>query len=135
MSKQVLWHFFSKPVPYGAALKLQENIHHLQLSRRRWDQNCPDILLLLEHRPVYTMGRRQPADELVNERYRLQGLGADWIATSRGGETTFHGPGQIVGYPLLDLRRMSVSEPDQCMTAKMTLDSFRSETMYACYKE
>jgi lipoate-protein ligase B len=109
MSKQVLWHFFSKPVPYEAALRLQENLHYVQLYRRRWGLNCPDILLLLEHRPVYTTGRRQLVDTLVNERHRLQELGAEWIATSRGGETTFHGPGQIVGYPLLDLRRMSVS--------------------------
>jgi len=121
MSKQVLWHLFSKPVPYEAALRFQENIHQLQLSRRRSAQSCPDILLLLEHRPVYTTGRRQLADELANERLRLQGLGADWIPTSRGGETTFHGPGQIVGYPLLDLRRMSVSgadQPSENVTAK-----------------
>lgn len=109
MAKHVLWQLFSKPVPYEAALKFQEDLHCLQLSRRRWDLNCPDLLLLLEHRPVYTTGRRQLADELANERRRLQQLGADWVATNRGGETTFHGPGQIVGYPLLDLRRMSVS--------------------------
>jgi len=74
----------------------------------------------LEHRPVYTAGRRQLAGELANERHRLQQLGADWIATSRGGETTFHGPGQIVGYPLLDLKRMSLSVRDYvCLLQKM----------------
>lgn len=109
MPAQVLWYLFSKPVPYEAALKLQENLHCLQLSRRRRDLNCPEILLLLEHRPVYTTGRRQRLDALANERRRLQRLGAESIATRRGGETTFHGPGQVVGYPLLDLRRMSVS--------------------------
>jgi lipoyl(octanoyl) transferase len=57
---------------------------------------------------VYTAGRRQDAVELEEERVRLVKSGADWVATQRGGETTFHGPGQIVGYPLFDLTRMGV---------------------------
>lgn len=109
MSRKILWHSFAKPVPYTSGLRLQENLHRLQLDRRRLDKKCPDLLLLLEHRPVYTTGRRQLVDGLAEERSRLQRLGSDWVQTNRGGETTFHGPGQLVGYPLIDLKRMSVS--------------------------
>lgn len=110
MGKQaILFHHLRTPVPYKPALALQQRIHELQLTRRREGKHHPDVLLLLQHRPVYTGGRRQHVDELGAEQARLQRLGADWIPTARGGETTYHGPGQIVAYPLFDLGRMSVS--------------------------
>jgi lipoate-protein ligase B len=104
----ILYHRFAVPLPYTPTLALQHKLHQYQLSRRRESQNHPDLLLLLEHRPVYTGGRRQKSEELEEERKRLEGLGADWVATDRGGQTTYHGPGQITGYPLLDLGRMGV---------------------------
>jgi lipoyl(octanoyl) transferase 2 len=116
----ILYHYLPTPVPYKPALELQERLHQLQLATRRRQSHSPlneegnkthpDILLLLQHRPVYTGGRRQQqwTDELELEQKRLQHLGADWVPTARGGETTFHGPGQIVAYPLFDLGRMSV---------------------------
>lgn len=116
--RPILYHIFPKPLPYLPALNLQERIHAVQaLSRQSQPDPTqtslahskhPDVLLLLEHRPVYTAGRRQDAKELEDERDRLVRSGADWVATQRGGETTFHGPGQIVGYPLFDLTRMGV---------------------------
>lgn len=105
---RLVCHFFSKPVPYSSALRLQENLHQLQLARRNGNVEYPNLLLLLEHRPVYTTGRRQIGLDLAAEQTRLESLGADWVPTNRGGETTYHGPGQIVAYPLLDLARMSV---------------------------
>lgn len=119
--RPLTYHIFRKPLPYIPALALQEQIHSIQArSRQQVDQanlsstslassTHPDVLLLLEHRPVYTAGRRQDAVELEEERVRLVRSGADWVPTQRGGETTFHGPGQIVGYPLFDLTRMGVS--------------------------
>ena len=102
----ILYHYFTAPLPYVRTLALQEELHALQLAHRRLGTH-KDLLLLLQHRPVYTAGRRQHADdpEVVQEEARLTHMGADFVATKRGGQTTYHGPGQIVGYPLLDLGR------------------------------
>eukprot|EP00038_Savillea_parva_P029521 m.71649 g.71649 ORF g.71649 m.71649 type:complete len:254 (-) comp8728_c0_seq1:123-884(-) len=62
-----------------------------------------DVLLLCEHPPVYTTGRRMEPN--LDEQTRLEALGAEYVHCKRGGQTTFHGPGQIVGYPIVDLRR------------------------------
>jgi len=104
----IIYHYFSKPLPYLRALQLQESIHALQLQRRKTSASSSphqeeDILLLLQHKPVYTGGRRQTVSETASERARLTALGADFVLAQRGGELTYHGPGQLVGYPLLDL--------------------------------
>jgi len=80
-------------VPYGEALELQR-----RLAQDRIDGRIPhDRLLLLEHPPVVTMGRTsQPAHVLRAE-------GIDLFEVERGGDVTYHGPGQLVGYPILDL--------------------------------
>ncbi|KAJ3980161.1 hypothetical protein F5890DRAFT_761962 [Lentinula detonsa] len=102
----VLYHFFRTPLPYARTLVLQEQLHALQLSQRRLGVH-KDVLLLLEHRPVYTAGRRQHENSVRDDKLRLTNIGADFVNTLRGGELTYHGPGQIVGYPLLDLSRYS----------------------------
>ncbi|KAF8061024.1 hypothetical protein FPV67DRAFT_318845 [Lyophyllum atratum] len=102
----ILYHYFRQPLPYAQTLALQERLHQIQLSQRRTGSH-KDILLLLQHRPVYTAGRRQTEPTIRDERIRLTSIGADFITTTRGGELTYHGPGQIVGYPLLDLSRYS----------------------------
>ncbi|TFK76730.1 lipoyltransferase [Pluteus cervinus] len=102
----IFYHHFRRPLPYAQTLTLQEELHKLQLLHRRTGSH-KDLLLLLEHRPVYTAGRRQTEDSVEDERNRLTKLGADFVTTNRGGELTYHGPGQIVGYPLLDLSRWS----------------------------
>lgn len=69
-----------------------------------------DTLLLLEHPPVYTRGRRTTADELPmgEDWYRMQGI--DIVDTDRGGRLTYHGPGQLVAYPIMDISGMSVPD-------------------------
>jgi lipoyl(octanoyl) transferase len=59
---------------------------------------APDTLLLLEHAPVYTAGRRSSAEHILGE------LGAPLVETDRGGQVTYHGPGQLVGYPIVDVK-------------------------------
>jgi lipoyl(octanoyl) transferase 2 len=103
----IIYHYFSRPLPYLRTLQLQEAIHALQLQQRRTSASHQDILLLLQHKPVYTGGRRQTESETALERARLTALGADFVLVQRGGELTYHGPGQLVGYPLLDLGRTS----------------------------
>lgn len=102
----IFYHYFRVPLPYARTLALQERLHELQLLQRRSGIH-KDILLLLQHRPVYTAGRRQKEPSIRDERIRLTSIGADFLTTTRGGELTYHGPGQIVGYPLLDLSRYS----------------------------
>jgi len=86
-------------VPYDHALALQK-----QLERRRIEGDIPDHLLLLEHPPVYTKGRRStPAELPMGEQwYEMQGI--EVTDTDRGGRVTYHGPGQLVGYPIVSLR-------------------------------
>ena len=102
----VFYHHFRTPLPYAKTLALQEKLHRIQLAARPTSSH-QDLLLLLQHRPVYTAGRRQTGDELAQERTRVVQTGADFVATTRGGQLTYHGPGQLVGYPLLDLARTS----------------------------
>ncbi|TMK74371.1 MAG: lipoyl(octanoyl) transferase LipB [Actinobacteria bacterium] len=86
-------------VPYEDARQLQKEIE-----RARQADSVPDVLLLLEHPPVYTKGRRTTADELPmgEDWYRMQGI--EVTETDRGGRVTYHGPGQLVGYPIMSLK-------------------------------
>ncbi|HEV3319908.1 MAG TPA: lipoyl(octanoyl) transferase LipB [Solirubrobacteraceae bacterium] len=83
-------------VPYRDALALQ-----LSIRERRLAGELPDTLLLLEHPPVYTRGRRAGASELAlgEDYYRARGI--EIVDTDRGGRVTYHGPGQLVGYPIV----------------------------------
>lgn len=107
MKLPIYYHYFRSPLPYGPTLALQEKIHAIQLANRRSSLPYKDILLLLQHRPVYTPGRRQSEDSVYDERLKLMMLGADFVTATRGGLLTYHGPGQLVGYPLIDLSRFT----------------------------
>ncbi len=85
-------------VEYGEALALQE-----ELIEKRGAQEIPDTLLLLEHPPTITLGRGAKEHNLLlsREEYAARGVAVEEIG--RGGDVTYHGPGQLVGYPILDL--------------------------------
>jgi lipoyl(octanoyl) transferase len=85
-------------VPYDEA---NERMH--ALAERRLAGADEDTLILLEHPPVYTAGRRWKPDHIVWTKDRIERSGADLRFIDRGGSLTFHGPGQLVGYPVLDL--------------------------------
>lgn len=87
-------------VPYREALGLQEHLVDL-----RHRQAVPDLLLLLEHPPTLTLGRSARRDHLKVPQETLARMGLPVIETSRGGDITFHGPGQLIGYPIIDLNR------------------------------
>ncbi|HMI38638.1 MAG TPA: lipoyl(octanoyl) transferase LipB, partial [Nitrospiraceae bacterium] len=90
--------WFSQPIPYAEALTLQK---HLQKERIAETQG--DVLLLLQHSPVYTLGRTtQPAHWGCGGEV-LRRTGASLQSVDRGGSITYHGPGQVVGYPILKL--------------------------------
>lgn len=85
--------------PYERALDLQ---HRLVAARR--EGRIEDVLILLEHPPVITLGRRGDESNIVASRELLARLGIEVHRVERGGDVTYHGPGQLVGYPILDLR-------------------------------
>ena len=87
-------------VPYPEALAMQR-----ELVEDRRAGRVPDLLLLLQHPPVITLGVRAGARaNVVATPDRLAALGIDVVESGRGGDVTFHGPGQVVGYPIVDLR-------------------------------
>jgi len=91
---------FSDPVPYLTGWDLQSRLHHERLLDRQ-----PDTLLILEHSPVYTLGRRTRPSDWGGNKATLCQNGAELLHVNRGGSVTFHGPGQVVLYPILKLHR------------------------------
>jgi lipoyl(octanoyl) transferase len=85
-------------VEYAAGLRLQD-----ELVAQRKAGAIPDTLLLLEHPHVYTLGRNAQRENLLITEERLAALDAQLYETDRGGDITYHGPGQLVGYPIFDL--------------------------------
>ena len=77
----------------------------LELVARRRAGDCPDTLVLTEHEPVFTIGARPGAEQhLVWTGQMLQQQGIEVVKTNRGGDITYHGPGQVVGYPVISLQ-------------------------------
>jgi lipoyl(octanoyl) transferase len=85
-------------LPYAEALAAQQEL----LEARRRGEGC-DVLLLLEHPPVVTLGRGAREEHLRVPRDGLRARGIELFEVARGGDVTWHGPGQLVGYPILDL--------------------------------
>lgn len=90
-------------VPYGPVLEGQRRLHLL-----RREGKVPDILLSLEHEPVVTLGRDAAETDLRVPGEELKRLGVEIHAVERGGGATYHGPGQLVLYPILNLRELGI---------------------------
>ncbi len=87
-------------VPYGEALELQRTLAEERIAGR-----IPDTLLLLEHPPVITLGRGTRRTSLPMDPEALKRRGVEVFEIERGGDVTYHGPGQLVGYPIIDLQQ------------------------------
>lgn len=87
-------------MPYGEALTLQRSLAHRKVA----GELPQDILLLVEHPPVVTLGRGFKAEHLPTPKEFLAARHVELFEAERGGDVTFHGPGQLVGYPIFDLK-------------------------------
>lgn len=98
-------------IDYEAAWNYQEALFQEVIERKLFNRNAPDgnfiplkhYLLFCEHPHVFTLGRSGKEQHLLADEKRLSGLHATFFRNNRGGDITYHGPGQIVGYPILDL--------------------------------
>jgi lipoyl(octanoyl) transferase len=88
-------------VPYADALELQRRVARARIA----GDVSEDVLLLVEHPPVITLGRSAKAGHLLASPELLSARGVELFEVERGGDVTFHGPGQLVGYPIVDLKR------------------------------
>jgi lipoyl(octanoyl) transferase len=93
-------------VDYPTALDLQQTLVQL-----RKQQRIGDTLLLLEHEPLLTLGRNSHRENIIATDEVLAQRGVTIHETNRGGDVTFHGPGQLIGYPILDLRSTFAAQP------------------------
>jgi lipoate-protein ligase B len=119
-----LWVAHLGAVPYREAFELQR-----RLRDRRAAGELQDLLLVLEHPPVYTKGRRsEPADLPMGvDWYRAQGI--DVCETDRGGRVTYHGPGQLVAYPIMEVERVAdfVHSMEDAMVAALADEGIAAE--------
>lgn len=107
--KPTTWLCAKLPITvYGEALNLQRNLVAAKINKTI----SPDIILLLEHLPVFTLGRRGGRENLTVSREFLEKSGIQVIQVERGGDITFHGPGQIVCYPIVNLKENRIKVVD-----------------------
>ncbi|MGA7378358.1 MAG: lipoyl(octanoyl) transferase LipB [Candidatus Sulfotelmatobacter sp.] len=103
-------------IDYATGLRLQQ-----QLIELRKAEKIGDVLLLLEHSPVITLGRNAKAANVIASAELLAQRGVELYECDRGGDVTFHGPGQIVGYPIFDLRGFARGTTDAPSALHKTL--------------
>ncbi len=115
---------------YYCALNIQKDIVQKKIS-----VGCPDVLIVLEHPPTVTFGVRGKRSDLLVSEECLRQRGIDLFSVDRGGEATFHGPGQIVCYPIVDLRSLSISVREYVRRLEETIIMALNEFEVSTYRQ
>jgi lipoate-protein ligase B len=110
------WQWLGR-IGYAAAVELQESLRKRILD----GDDAAETLLLLEHDPVITLGRSARAANVLASDELLRARGIERVVSSRGGDVTYHGPGQLVAYPVMRLRRGIVAHVEALARAVVTL--------------
>lgn len=100
MSKRKFGELILKETDYLSALAKQEALFNHKLNLKKEEKDGLNFLILLEHPHVYTLGK---SGDVGNLKVKPEDIGATYVATNRGGDITYHGPGQMVGYPIFDI--------------------------------
>jgi lipoyl(octanoyl) transferase len=111
---RVAW--LGRDIDYNDAWALQR-----RLVDKRAEVAIPDTLLLLEHAPVYTAGRRSEPEHVLLDEAGLRVIGIPVVETDRGGQVTYHGPGQLVGYPIISLTERDMGPKQYVRTLESVL--------------
>jgi lipoyl(octanoyl) transferase len=90
-------------MPYKEAWEYQENVLQQQVQLKKESKPTQNFLFFVEHSPVYTLGKSGKIEHVLLSENELTEKGIEFYKTNRGGDITYHGPGQIVGYPIIDL--------------------------------
>ena len=107
MSKDIQCHNWGL-IEYNQAWTKQEEIFNQQIALKSNELPTTNHLILCQHPHVYTMGKSGDDDNLLLNYIQLQAKNASFVKTNRGGDITYHGPGQIVGYPIFDLSNFNI---------------------------
>ncbi len=97
---------------FGECWKLQQQLFERAIAQKGEGQEPRHTIILVEHPPVYTLGKSGKDSNLLIAEEFLKSIGAEFFHIDRGGDITFHGPGQIVGYPILDLAQLGIGLKD-----------------------
>ena len=99
-------------MPYKECWEYQQQLFEEQLRRQGDGSDSAGVILFVEHPAVYTLGKSGNMNNMLIDEARLKALGAEFYHIDRGGDVTFHGPGQVVGYPILDLEKLGIGLRD-----------------------
>jgi lipoyl(octanoyl) transferase len=107
MEREIIFRDLGR-MEYAKAWDYQEDLFRKIIDAKLNSSSAPNYLLFCEHPHVYTLGKSGSDTNLLLNQKALEGKGATFIRTNRGGDITYHGPGQIVGYPIVDLEAFNL---------------------------
>jgi lipoyl(octanoyl) transferase len=121
--------------PYAPAWELQRQLQQRLIAARQSvvaTSEAPHVLLLVEHPPVFTLGRSGDRCHLVADEATLAARGATFVPVDRGGDITYHGPGQLVAYPILDLQRLAYPDSRRATDIHRYLRELEESVIRTC---